>query len=130
MLVKTTVLRRRLWAALPAVFCGLLFLYAVWPWVPRPQREAPPRTIVFYGFSILGPVMNEAIFPAFSKEWQAQTGQRVEFISSFGGSGTVTNQLIMGVPAEMALLSLELDAQRLSTAGVVAPQSWRKLPHN
>src|SRR5436309_10499787 len=99
MIVNIDVLRRRLWAALPAVFCALLFLFAVWPWVPRPRREAPPRTIVFYGFSILGAVMNEAIFPAFQEQWRAQTGQRVEFISSFGGSGTVTNQLIMGVPA-------------------------------
>src|SRR6266496_801526 len=114
MIVKTNVLRQRLWGALPAVWCGVLLLYAIWPWVPLPRRAAPPRTIVFYGFSILGPVMNEAIFPAFQEQWRTQTGQRVEFISSFGGSGTVTNQLIMGVPAEMALLSLELDAQRLS----------------
>ena len=33
--------------------------------------------------------MNKAIFPAFQKEWQAKTGRRVEFVSSFAGSGTV-----------------------------------------
>ena len=43
----------------------------------------------------------------------------VEFLSSFAGSGTVTNQIIMGVPAELALLSLESDADRLAAAGVV-----------
>ena len=72
--------------------------------------------------------MNETVFPAFQQVWQARTGERVEFIISFGGSGTVTNQVIMGVPAELALLSLELDAQRLSDNGVVPAQSWRRLP--
>ena len=115
-------------AALPALFCAALLLYAIWPWVPI-ARAAPTRTIVFYGFSILGPVMNEAVFPAFRDDWQKKTGERVEFISSFGGSGTVTNQLIMGVPAELALLSLELDAQRLATNGVIPADSWRALPH-
>lgn len=84
---------------------------------------------MFYGFSILGEVMNRAIFPAFQAEWQASTGEHVEFVSSFAGSGTVTNQLIMGVPAEVALLSLELDALRLVEAGVLPGPTWRDLPH-
>ncbi len=105
-----------------------LALYALWPWLPG-VRAAPTRTIVFYGFSILGEVMNRAIFPAFQAEWQTSTGERVEFISSFAGSGTVTNQIIMGVPAEVALLSLELDALRLVEAGVLPGPTWRNLPH-
>ena len=129
-IVKWEVARRRAGAMLPPLLAGVLLLYAVWPWLPVLRRTEATRTVVFYGFSILGDVMNEAIFPAFQDQWRAQTGQRVEFISSFAGSGTVTNQLIMGVPAELALLSLDLDAQRLSGAGVVAPQSWRQLPHN
>ncbi|MCW5848859.1 MAG: substrate-binding domain-containing protein [Anaerolineae bacterium] len=122
------LLARRLQTLLPALVLSLLGFYAVWPWLPLPASAAPPRTIVFYGFSILGEVMNQSVFPAFQQEWQARTGERVEFISSFGGSGTVTNQVIMGVPAELALLSLELDAQRLSDNGVVPAQSWRRLP--
>jgi sulfate transport system substrate-binding protein len=84
---------------------------------------------VFYGFSILGETLDGAVFPAFSREWRERTGEQVEFISSFSGSGTVTNQLIMGVPAELALLSLEPDAHRLAAAGVIGPESWRSLPH-
>ena len=128
MLVQRPLLVRRLQALLPALVLTCLSLYAVWPWLPLPASAAPPRTIVFYGFSILGEVMNDTVFPAFQQDWQARTGERVEFISSFGGSGTVTNQVIMGVPAELALLSLELDAQRLSDNGVVPAQSWRRLP--
>jgi sulfate transport system substrate-binding protein len=120
---------RRLKISLSILILIALGLYTLWPWLPFPGRVAKPRTIIFYGFSILGEAMNQGIFPAFQKQWKETTGEEVEFISSFAGSGTVTNQLIMGVPAQLALLSLESDAQRLSDAGVVEPQSWRRAPY-
>jgi sulfate transport system substrate-binding protein len=58
----------------------------------------------------------------------AEGNPPVEFVSSFAGSGTITNQIILGVPAQLALLSLESDAERLAAAGVIAPGSWRRLP--
>jgi sulfate transport system substrate-binding protein len=85
--------------------------------------------VVFYGFSILGEAMNRAVLPEFARRWRARTGERLEFVTSFAGSGTITNQLIMGVPAQVALLSLELDAERLAKAGVLPAGSWRRLPH-
>jgi sulfate transport system substrate-binding protein len=106
-----------------------LLLYALWPWLPLPGRAATPRTVVFYGFSILGEALNEDVLPAFARRWHERTGERVEFATAFSGSGTVTNQLILGVPAQCALLSLELDAERLAKAGVIPPGSWRRLPH-
>lgn len=106
---------------------GGLLLFAFWPWIsPAPKAT---RTIIVYGFSILGEVMNEGVFPAFQQAWQAETGEQVEFISSFAGSGTITNQIILGVPAEIAVLSLELDAQRLVEAGVLPGSTWRDLPN-
>jgi sulfate transport system substrate-binding protein len=77
----------------------------------------------------LGEVMNEGIFPAFQAEWERRRGESLQFISSFAGSGTVTNQIILGVPAEVAVLSLELDARRLVKAGVLRGPSWRQLPN-
>jgi sulfate/thiosulfate transport system substrate-binding protein len=115
-------------AFLPALFLFGLLAYAAWPWLPFSRAEATPPTIVFYGFSILADVMQEAVFPAFQKKWADEGHGPVEFVSSFGGSGTVTNQLIMGVPAQVALLSLESDADRLADAGVIARDSWRSLP--
>jgi sulfate/thiosulfate transport system substrate-binding protein len=108
-------------------FMGFLLAYALWPWVFPPAQ--PTRTVIVYGFSILGEVMNEGIFPAFAARWEVETGEQVEFISAFASSGTVTNQMIMGVPAEVAILSLELDALRLVEAGVVPGPTWRDLPH-
>lgn len=118
----------RVRGALPLLAGGALLLYSLWPWLPVPGRGKPPHTVVFYGFSILGEVMNDAVLPEFARRWRERTGETVEFITAFAGSGTVTNQLILGVPADLALLSLELDAQRLADAGVVPPGSWRRLP--
>jgi len=113
---------------LPIAFCVGLWTYAIWPWLPFARAAQPPRTIVFYGFSILGDVMTSGIFPAFQKKWEQEGHPPVEFVGSFAGSGTITNQIILGVPAQLALLSLESDALRLANAGVIAPGSWRRLP--
>lgn len=129
MMVRGDLLLRRLQALVAIGFLASLGLYAVWPWLPLVGGTAAPRTLVFYGFSILGETMNQRIFPAFQMEWLAEGKTPVEFISSFGSSGTVTNQVIMGVPAELALLSLELDAARIAARGVIPPGSWRQLPH-
>jgi len=114
--------------AVIAVFIAAVLAYAIWPWLPF-VRGPRRRTIVVYGFSILGEVMNEGIFPAFRDEWAAKTGEDVEFISSFSGSGTITNQIVFGVPAEVAILSLELDALRLVREEVVPAPVWRSLPN-
>jgi sulfate/thiosulfate-binding protein len=121
--------RGRASALLPVVFAVGLFGWAAWPWLPFSHGATPPRTIVFYGFSILGEVFNDAIFPAFEAKWRAQHGEEIKVLGSFASSGTITNQVILGVPADLVLVSLELDALRLAEAGVVRSASWRTLPH-
>jgi sulfate transport system substrate-binding protein len=86
------------------------------------------RTLTVYGFSILGEVMNKGIFPAFTDLWQREHGQRVEFFGAFAGSGIVTHQILFGAPAQVAILSHELDALRLRDAHV-ARTDWRVFPH-
>lgn len=108
------------------LFALMLGAFAAWPWVF--PSAAPLRTLVVYGFSILGEVMQEGIFPAFQEEWKAKTGEDIEFVSSFAASGTITNQVILGVPAQVTILSLELDALRLADAGVVPGPTWKDLP--
>jgi sulfate/thiosulfate-binding protein len=111
----------------PVVFFGALLLYAAWPWLPFGRTAASPA-VVFYGFSILGDVMNKGVFPAFRQRWAAEGRGDVAFRSSFAGSGTITNQIVLGAPAELALLSLESDAERLADAGVIPAGSWKGLP--
>jgi sulfate/thiosulfate transport system substrate-binding protein len=128
MLLRQSVLRQWLTRVLLFGAGAALFGYAVWPWTPMARAARPPRTIVFYGFSILRDVIDQAVFPEFQRQWRRRTGERVELVSSFAGSGTITNQIILGVPAELALLSLELDAYKLAEARVIPPESWRGLP--
>jgi hypothetical protein len=111
------------------VFFGALLRYAACPWLPFGRTAATPA-IVFYGFSILGDVMNKGVFPAFRQRWAAEGHGDVAFRSSFAGSGTITNQIVLGAPAELALLSLESDAERLSDAGVIPAGSWKRLPES
>ncbi|MGH2625681.1 MAG: substrate-binding domain-containing protein [Anaerolineales bacterium] len=110
------------------VFALGLGAFTAWPWLF--PSGAPLRTITVYGFSILGEVMEQGVFPAFQEKWLAQTGEQVEFVTSFAGSGTIANQIVLGVPAQVAILSLELDAFRLVDAGVLTGPSWMELPHS
>ena len=104
-----------------------LGLYIVWPWLPW-VAQPPTRTIVLYGFSILGPAFEGGIFPAFQEEWRNRTGERVEFSSSFAGSGTIRNLIALGAPAEIAIFSHEGDALDLVQRGVLPRATWRDLP--
>jgi sulfate/thiosulfate-binding protein len=106
----------------------LALVFIIWPWLPW-NRQGDTRTIVVYGFSILSEVMNDQVLPAFQAEWLQQTGEKIEFITSFAGSGTITNQVILGVPADIVILSTELDAYRLVENGVLRSETWQQLPH-
>lgn len=106
----------------------LLALYLLWPRIQELRRAAPHRRVmVVYGFSILGEAMNQGVFPAFSRLWKDRTGEEVVFTSSFAGSGTITNQILMGAPAVVAMLSHEGDALRLKKEGAVKTD-WREFP--
>jgi sulfate transport system substrate-binding protein len=72
--------------------------------------------------------LEKAIYPSFVAKWKAEHGQDVRFTSSFAGSETVTNQILQGVPADIAILSIERDAQRLKQAGFVT-SDWHELPY-
>ncbi len=82
------------------------------------------ETIVLYGFSITENVLQEEIIPAFQKDWKEKTGQEVKFITSFAGSGTITNQIVFGAPAQVAMVATELDALNISKAGLTTID-WR-----
>ncbi|HJU92807.1 MAG TPA: sulfate ABC transporter substrate-binding protein [Pyrinomonadaceae bacterium] len=95
--------------------------------LPKPPAESGDITITLYGFSIVKESFEKAIFPGFTAKWKQQHGQVVQFQSSYAGSETVTNQILQGAPAEIAILSIERDAQRLKNGGFVIAD-WRSLP--
>jgi sulfate transport system substrate-binding protein len=91
------------------------------------QTSGGGHNITLYGFSILKEVLEKAIFPAFAAKWKKEHGQDVTFTSSFAGSEVVTNQILQGVKADIAILSIERDAERLKGAGFVT-SDWHQLP--
>ena len=95
--------------------------------LPKPASESGDITITLYGFSIMKESLEKAIFPGFTAKWKQQHGQVVQFQTSFAGSETVTNQILRGAPAEIAILSIERDVSRLQKDGFVTAD-WRSLP--
>src|ERR1700682_2254094 len=83
--------------------------------------------ITLYGFSIMKESLEKAIYPAFAAKVKREHGFDVRFTSSFAGSETVTNQILQGVKAQIAILSIERDAQRLKDKGFVT-SDWHTLP--
>jgi len=95
--------------------------------LPKPPAESGDITITLYGFSVMKEPLEKAIFPAFAAKWKEQHSQVLLFQSSFAGSETVTNQILRGAPADVAILSIERDVQRLQHDGFVTAD-WRSLP--
>jgi len=94
--------------------------------LPKGPTESGDISITLYGFSIMKESLEKAIFPGFAAKWKRDHAQDVRFISSFAGSETVTNQILQGVQAEIAILSIERDAQRLKEGGFVTTD-WHAL---
>jgi len=95
--------------------------------LPKPPAESGDITVTLYGFSVMKESLEKAIFPGFTAKWKQEHGQVVLFQSSFAGSETVTNQILRGAPADVAILSIERDAQRLQSGGFVT-SDWHSLP--
>ena len=95
--------------------------------LPKPPAASGDITITLYGFSVMKESLEKAIFPGFAAKWKQQHGQVLQFQSSFAGSETVTNQILRGAPADLAILSIERDVDRLQKDGFVTAD-WRLLP--
>jgi len=111
-----------------ALATGVVFtLLAVAGCLPKPPSETGGINITLYGFSIMKEPLEKAIYPGFIAKWKREHGEDVRFTSAFAGSETVTNQILQGAQAQVAILSIERDAQRLKQRGVVT-SDWHTLP--
>ena len=107
---------------------ALLALLAVNACLPKsPSESGGGVNITLYGFSIMKESLEKAIYPAFIAKAKREHGVDIRFTSSFAGSETVTNQILQGVKAQIAILSIERDAQRLKDKGFVT-SDWHTLP--
>lgn len=111
---------------LPTAICLTLALLVA-SCLPKPTAEGGDITITLYGFSIMKESLESAIYPGFANKWKQEHGQEVRFQSSYAGSETVTNQILRGTPADIAILSIERDADRLKQGGFVT-SDWHTYP--
>jgi sulfate/thiosulfate transport system substrate-binding protein len=69
--------------------------------------------------------------PAFSKYWQAQTGEKVTIQQSHGGSGKQARSVIDGLAADVVTLALAVDIDAIAEHSKLLPENWQtRLPHN
>ena len=67
---------------------------------------------------------------AFSKHWQAKTGQKVIIRQSHGGAGSQARAVIDGLEADIVTLALAYDIDAIAAKGLF-PREWQsRLPQN
>jgi sulfate/thiosulfate-binding protein len=96
--------------------------------LPKPPADTGGINLTVYGFSIMKESLEKAIYPGFAAKWKREHSTDVNFTSSFAGSETITNQILQGVKADIAILSIERDADRLKAGGFVS-SDWHNLPN-
>jgi sulfate/thiosulfate-binding protein len=113
-------------AGLALCVCALLSTGSCLPGSPG-ETKGGERTITLYGFSVMKESLEKGVFPAFAAQWKQEHGEQVNFVTSFAGSETITNQILQGVGADVGIFSIERDVDRLVQGGFVSPD-WRSLP--
>lgn len=81
-------------------------------------------TLVVGAYSVAKDAMGE-ILPLFAEEWQAKTGQKIVFQESYEASGTQARAIAGGFEADVTLLAMEGDVEKLVKAGLV-DKSWKE----
>jgi sulfate/thiosulfate transport system substrate-binding protein len=113
-----------------AIFAGCLLLFLIFESSGCKRKSAAAReaTITIYGFSVVKEGLETAILPAYQREWEKKTRQQLTFETSFAGSEIVANQIVAGAEADVAILAIERNADRLVRPEVTRNE-WRKLPY-
>jgi sulfate/thiosulfate-binding protein len=97
--------------------------------IEQSSQASTRQTIVVYGFSIEEEVITEGIFPAFQTYWREQTGQEISFRSVFTGSEQISEAIIEGASADVAILSNEQHAVWLHINDLVETD-WHTFPND
>lgn len=83
-------------------------------------------TLVIGAYSVVKDSVQD-IIPLFQKKWKEETGQTVTFQESYEASGTQARAIVGGFEADVALLSLEGDIDKLTKAELVN-KDWKDKP--
>ncbi|CAM3630739.1 sulfate ABC transporter substrate-binding protein [Cohnella lubricantis] len=134
-LVKIGLSTAAVWLLLMALIAGCGGQGAVAPAQGEAGENAAPGTagsgrgsvtLVIGAYSVAKDALQE-IMPMFSAEWKAKTGQDVKFQESYEASGTQARAIAGGFEADVAVLSMEGDLDKVERAGLIR-DDWRAGP--
>jgi sulfate transport system substrate-binding protein len=100
---------------------GLVALGVAW----APSEGEESDRLVIGAYSVIREALHDGALPAFAAHWKARTGRAVRYEESYNGSGAQTRAVLSGFDADVVLLSLESDVDKLVKAGLVS-SSWNK----
>ncbi|RIX52737.1 sulfate ABC transporter substrate-binding protein [Paenibacillus nanensis] len=80
-------------------------------------------TLVIGAYSVVKDAFGD-LLPAFKKQWLEKTGQRVTFQESYEASGTQARAIAGGFEADVAVLAMEGDLDKIEDAGFIT-HDWR-----
>lgn len=81
-------------------------------------------TLVIGAYSVVKDAFAE-LLPEFQKHWEQRTGQRVTFQESYEASGTQARAIAGGFEADVAVLAMEGDLDKISDAGLIT-HDWHE----
>lgn len=97
---------------------------------PLHAQDAPaPIELTLVAYAVPREAYGE-IIPLFQAYWLEQTGQAVNFLESYQGSGTQSRAVAGGFEADVVALALEPDVTRLVDAGLVSENWKEEVPYN
>lgn len=91
------------------------------------EGEPPPQgdvTLVIGAYSVVKDAMAE-LLPRFQAYWQEKSGQTVAFQESYEASGTQARAIVGGFEADVTLLAMEGDVEKIEQAGFIT-HDWRE----
>ncbi|WP_127538230.1 sulfate ABC transporter substrate-binding protein [Paenibacillus illinoisensis] len=94
----------------------------------EPSAAEQSNTLVIGAYSVAKDAVGE-LLPKFKEEWKAKTGQTVNFQESYEASGTQARAIVGGFEADVALLAMESDIDKLVKADLVT-SDWKQTPND
>jgi len=95
----------------------------------RGHEPPPDDTLILAGYSAPREALEQSLIPAFAARWRAEHGRVLRVHSSYLGSGAQTRAVLQGFEADVAVLALETDMQKLADAKLVSAD-WRAATGN
>ncbi|NMO96125.1 sulfate ABC transporter substrate-binding protein [Paenibacillus lemnae] len=86
------------------------------------------RTLVIGAYSVVKDAMAD-LLPRFQQKWLEETGERISFQESYEASGTQARSIAGGFEADVTLLALEGDMDKLVRSGLVS-KGWKDPAYN